>query len=365
MQTGKITSSIRIGGISFGSTIERFGEGIFGQIPPIPAGVAGAISAAGVDGLAEGHGFEAEDVVDVHWTEDGEAKCARGLTVGVAEATEIEWDAYSSLEGDALPDEDTEVVVSKQVTINKMSFDGTSVEMIAAKCTKAAVVDFRTDEASKKAAKLIAEEAWSYYSGQEGDNPLTGVTITRIGSRQPDDFSETSAPRCPLPAPITTNGVGTMKSFRDAKDREWTISLTIGSAMRIRDKLKVDLLQPEQGTPPLMTRLGTDEMLLAEILLALMEGQFEKNEMTEQDVMNSFDGKTFLAAQTALYDELSDFFQSRGRADRAAAMKKQSATIQKAIQTATEKIEALDIDEVIHGVTSGSSPEPSESTPDP
>ena len=163
-----------------------------------------------------------------------------------------------------------------------------------------------------------------------------------------------------------------MKQFCDKAGRSWTISLTLGTAIEVRDKLDVDLLQPEQGDPPLLTRLGTDEIMLGEVICALLGDQFEKHEVTPSQVRDAFDGSTLLAAQKAFYEELVDFFQSRGRTDRARAVLAQMQVIQAAIRAADSRIEAIDIDrtieeaerrleEKIRGETSGSPPEASAS----
>ena len=166
-----------------------------------------------------------------------------------------------------------------------------------------------------------------------------------------------------------------MKTFKDTVGREWSIDLTLGSAMAVRDRLDVDLLQPEVGNPPLLTRLGTDELFLGEVLCVLLEDQFDSHGLSENDVRKSFDGKTLLAAQDAFYAELIDFFQNRGRTDRSTAAAKQHITIQKATVAATKRIDEIDLDELIDktldeamtqtksGETSGTSPEPSASIP--
>ena len=156
-----------------------------------------------------------------------------------------------------------------------------------------------------------------------------------------------------------------MKTFTDAAGRTWSIALTLGTALHVKTKLDIDLLQPEAGEPPLLTRLGTDEMLLGEVLCALLEGQFETHKCTDADVRNAFDGNTLLAAQKAFYDELVDFFQSRGRQDRAKAVAAQATLIDKAIAAVEGKIDTMDLDTLIDGALSGSLPEPSASTPEP
>ncbi len=170
-----------------------------------------------------------------------------------------------------------------------------------------------------------------------------------------------------------------MKTFTDAAGRTWTIGLNLGTALTVKDRLGIDLLQPEQGDPPLLTRLGTDELLLGEVLCVLLSGQFEAHGVDEADVRASFDGSTLLAAQKAFYEELVGFFQSRGRSDRARAVATQQRLIEAAVQAAQARIEALDVDETVRlvmskptegkaktdGGMSGGSPGPSGSIPGP
>jgi hypothetical protein len=153
-----------------------------------------------------------------------------------------------------------------------------------------------------------------------------------------------------------------MKSFKDSTGREWVLTLTLGSAMKVKSKLDIDLLQPEEGDPPLLTRLGTDEILLAEVICALLENQFEKHGVTEDDVREAFDGQTILAAQKAFYEELVDFFQKRGRIDRAKAVAKQVVLIDLAVTQAGQQIDAVDIESLMRGAMSGELPGQSEST---
>jgi len=153
-----------------------------------------------------------------------------------------------------------------------------------------------------------------------------------------------------------------MKAFTDRAGRSWTITLTLGTAMTVKEQLGVDLLQPEAGDPPLLTRLGTDEMLLGEVLCAMLQQQFETQGVTAEEVRNGFDGQTLLAAQKAFYEELIDFFQSRGRTDRAKAVAKQVKMIDAAVTAVETRIDALDIDQTIAGAMSGESPEALAST---
>jgi len=45
-----------------------------------------------------------------------------------------------------------------------------------------------------------------------------------------------------------------MKTFTGAAGRTWTLTLNLGTAMAVKEKLNIDLLQPEQGDPPQLRR---------------------------------------------------------------------------------------------------------------
>jgi len=148
-----------------------------------------------------------------------------------------------------------------------------------------------------------------------------------------------------------------MKTFTDKSGRIWEIAITLGAAKRLRDKLDIDLLQPEQGDPPLLTRLGTDEILLGEVLCELLSGQFDAHGVGADDIMDAFDGATLLAAQDAFYEDLVDFFRGRGRTDRSRAVETQAEIIRLAIAKAEMKIEQIDMTTLIDGAMSGSLPD--------
>jgi len=181
MQTGQIVSSIVVGGIQFSSSVSRSAEGQISHSVVLPAGIAGAISAAGVDGLPTGHGIVATDIIDVHWSDPstGDHKCRCGLTVDTDAANAITFDETPAGVGDTLPAEDTAVVVSLRTTIDT-DWDGDLLEMIAAKNTVRALADFRSASASIMALKQVAGEAWSWVSNQGIANPVTGDPISSI-----------------------------------------------------------------------------------------------------------------------------------------------------------------------------------------
>jgi hypothetical protein len=111
-------------------------------------------------------------------------------------------------------------------------------------------------------------------------------------------------------------------------------------------------------------------MLLGEVLCVMLEGQFAVHKVTEDDVRACFDGQTLLSAQKAFYEELINFFQSRGRKDRAKAVAKQMAMIDAAVTAIETKIDALDLQSILDqtiqaggGAMSGGLPDHSASDP--
>ena len=138
-----------------------------------------------------------------------------------------------------------------------------------------------------------------------------------------------------------------MKTFTDNAGRTWTLSLTIDSAKRVRDLLGINLLEPEAGDPPLITRLGTDEFLLCDVLYCLIKPQAASLNISSEQFGQSIGGDVILAAQTCLYDELIDFFLKRGRTDRAKAAQTQQKMINLAIQQVTQKLGEIDTSQKI------------------
>ena len=112
-----------------------------------------------------------------------------------------------------------------------------------------------------------------------------------------------------------------MKTFTDTAGRTWTIALTIDAAKRVKGLLDVNLLELEAGDPPLLTKLGTDVILLCDVIFALVKPQADQQGVTDEQFGAALGGEAILAAQTALYEELVHFFRGLGRNDLAKAVK--------------------------------------------
>jgi len=159
-----------------------------------------------------------------------------------------------------------------------------------------------------------------------------------------------------------------MKTFTDSAGRTWTVALTIDAAKRVKGLLDVNLLELEAGDPPLLTRLGTDVILLCDVIFALVKPQADAAGVSDQEFAAALGGDVVLAAQTAFYEELVDFFRKLGRGDLAKAVDAQRRLIDLAVRRIETRIERLDLEAAVEstlGEPSTSSPPSSGSTPAP
>ncbi len=157
-----------------------------------------------------------------------------------------------------------------------------------------------------------------------------------------------------------------MKTFTDTAGRTWTLALTIDAAKRVKGLLDVNLLELEAGDPPLLTKIGTDVILLCDVIFALVKPQADASGVTDEQFAAALGGETILAAQTALYEELVGFFRGLGRSDLAKAVDAQRRMIDLAVRRIETRIDKLDLEAAIEttlGESSTNSPESSASTP--
>jgi len=159
-----------------------------------------------------------------------------------------------------------------------------------------------------------------------------------------------------------------MKTFTDSTGKTWTLSLTIDSVKRVKGLLDVNLLDLTAGDPPLLTRLGTDVILLCDVLYAMVKPQADAAGVTDEQFGASLGGEAILAAQTAFYEEIMDFFRKAGRGEVARAAETQRRLIDLTVQRIETRIEHMDIETMLDaalGKPSTSWQVSSESTPAP
>ena len=178
MPSATIVRNITVGGMAMSSSINRTEEGLISHEVTLAAGIAGAVMAegVGVDGLADEHGIEGADVIDIHWTAGGLHKVRYGCTVDTANANDVRFDDDPAEEGDALPAEDTAVVICVQQVIDT-DVDFADVKLVAINCDQRAHCAFTNDDpATQKGIKVAANTTWLWNEGEGIDTPFTGET---------------------------------------------------------------------------------------------------------------------------------------------------------------------------------------------
>jgi hypothetical protein len=123
--------------------------------------------------------------------------------------------------------------------------------------------------------------------------------------------------------------------------------MNIDSIKRVRDTLQINLIEPEVGDPPLLTRLGTDLILLIDTIYVLVKPQADKQNISDSDFAMALGGDTIKAAVDAFYSELVDFFQKLGRPDKAKAAATQQKMINLAVARMEAKIDQMNIEGVV------------------
>lgn len=182
MFTGQIEKSVSIAGVSFKSTIIRYGSGSVSHQTSLAAGKAGSLTTRTSDVAgtvtANGHGFQVGDLLDLHWTNpDGTAGVRYGVRVDAQDANTFSFDDVPAAAGDVLPAQSTALVASKQTTLD-VDFAGDGLKMIVVSCNQKAHIHFRTSApATAEARKLGAGEPWEWASDMGFANPFAGETV--------------------------------------------------------------------------------------------------------------------------------------------------------------------------------------------
>jgi len=131
------------------------------------------------------------------------------------------------------------------------------------------------------------------------------------------------------------------RAFTDTQGREWTMALSIGGFMRVKDAHGVDLFALDQGTPPLIEVLYSDPVLLARIIYTLVGHQIEGvDELSFCDAMGQ---DALFKADRVFRAALIDFFRTARRPELAETVIATSALIEIGALTGEEELKAVNL----------------------
>ena len=110
-----------------------------------------------------------------------------------------------------------------------------------------------------------------------------------------------------------------MRSFKDNRDRTWTIALNVWEVKRIRSILGIDLAnvitldRDGKVQVDLIDRIANDPCLLVDILWVLVQDQARTLNVTDEQFGTALAGDAIESATKAFLDELVDFFPGAKR----------------------------------------------------
>ena len=159
-----------------------------------------------------------------------------------------------------------------------------------------------------------------------------------------------------------------MKLFKDNAGREWTITINVSAIKRVRDLLKVDLLEIVDGK--LLERLIRDPVLLCDVVYAACKPDADKQNITDEEFGRAMVGDAIEMATKALLEEITDFFPcARDRANLRKVLDQTWRVMEKARDLIERRIGDGELDRIaermlaLAGDSSGTAPESPESIP--
>ncbi len=177
--SGQISKTASIGGLMIQGVSTRTEEQAIPTETDLNAGKSGTLSTrtdndTGVITMAAGHGFQTGDKLTV-FSGTSTARCGMGATVAGDEVT-VDGGA-----GDNLPAQSTAVIVCKEKDID-LDVVGNDIVMMAAKCTKRAVLQFCEADGTLigTPVKLPENEVWDWESLTSIANPLADKTVGKL-----------------------------------------------------------------------------------------------------------------------------------------------------------------------------------------
>lgn len=146
-----------------------------------------------------------------------------------------------------------------------------------------------------------------------------------------------------------------MATFTDNTGKDWQVKVNPVTLAKVEDCLGCDFAtEPEDDGGPII-RIATDCMFCFRVLWVLCESQAEERGVSSEDFGDALVGDALGKAQRALCQAISDFYPS---AERRNAVAKVFDFIhhaeQRIVQQSAEKIDALNVDDLVNEVVNGS-----------
>ena len=162
-----------------------------------------------------------------------------------------------------------------------------------------------------------------------------------------------------------------MRTFRDNAGRQWSVEINVAALKRVRGLTGTDLMQVIEGT--LIEKLIRDPVLLCDVVYAICKPEADTRTpaVSDEEFGRAMAGDAIEAATTAVLEELVSFCPSpRDRANLGRVLQATTKVMERARDLVERKLDSGELDRLADrllataGVSSGSAPESSASTPD-
>ena len=138
-----------------------------------------------------------------------------------------------------------------------------------------------------------------------------------------------------------------MQTFKDEKDRVWSISVGYDTIEMLRKDLQVDLLKMIESEDE-ANRVSQDSMLVFSVVYALIEDQIAKKNLTKAEFSEAMAGMALDRAWEAIEDGIINFFRSPKREVLRQALDKKRDAEKRLIAQALKKIDSDQMDQIIN-----------------
>jgi hypothetical protein len=102
-----------------------------------------------------------------------------------------------------------------------------------------------------------------------------------------------------------------MRSFKDREGMEWQVDFTIGTAIKLKDRLGVDIDSTDNG----LVKLASSGTLLFKALYLICEKQAQERKLDAEAFYERFTNDSIVSANAAFIEAITDFFPNARRRD--------------------------------------------------
>lgn len=135
-----------------------------------------------------------------------------------------------------------------------------------------------------------------------------------------------------------------MATFKDTKGETWTLTITVGKAMKLKDELGLDVQTLMDKNSVTLERMLSDSWKIVEILALLLSDQFENRGLSDQEFFERIEGSTIDDATIAFLEAVADSLPKLKRRPMRMMIQKLSPSINQAAERVEKLVESKDLE---------------------